>query len=1315
MIEALMALLAAVTIVTPENPTPVERFAAEELADGFKRMTGRPYAVVSEDAATGSSRIYVGATRAAAKATAAAGVGKWRDDEVFLKRVADGLVVTGDAKRGPLYAADLLLEDHYGVRWWSPTESDYPHRDRIELPATLDVRYAPPLKFRESFFLDNYDPLFKVRGKNNVTSRTKYVLPPNLPKDVPEEMGGQYSLYFYEGRRSAYHSFFEVLPPKRHFDAHPEWYSLVGGKRVPRQLCVTNPEMTAAYIAETLRLLREKPETTCIQVSQNDWNGACECDRCKAVAEEEGAVSGAYLRFVNEVAAAIAKEFPAVTVDTFAYRFTRKAPKKVRPAANVVVRLCDIECAFDEPLATSQHELNRAFVEDLEAWQKVAAGHLYIWDYLADFWSYVMPHPNLRTIAPNIRFFADHGAIGVFAQGDALCSAGDFTRLKQYVTSHMLWNPRADGEKFVREFLEGYYGKAAAKPLRQYWDIVFAAPSRNWKAHVRRVPVTCYHEDCTAWMTEPLAFRALTLMDEALAAAEGNATFTRRIRRERLSIVHAVLRDWIAVKAYAARVGYAWPLPESFDQAAREWLAACDEFGVLTHREANTFDFYRAYRRALGDTTALLPAEKVNCFIGTGGNGHCFPAATYPFGLVQAGPDTGWGTWDYCSGYRYEDAQITMFSQTHNPGGGCPDYADVGIMPFVGEDAKDVVSPFSHANETAVPGYYAVTLDKGRIRVEVSATEHASIYRITPGEMRRVKLLVDLDYGMGNLTWAKKKVTPLKVERLEGGRIRAHLLRDGFVWHRHIGADLRFDPAPTAVEELPKEAGVHAPKYVLTFDVPAGRPLFAKCGLSATDEEGATRNLAAEIPGWAFDDIRYAARKKWNEVLSRIEVSGADADRTAMFMTAVYRMFHTPTNIADVDGRYRGGDEKLSVAPNGRYYSEFSLWDTFRGAHPAFTIVASEYVPDFVNSLLAHHRAAGFLPVLPKWGRDSQCMIATHAVAVIADAYFKGFKGVDWNAAFDAVRATLRERHPTRRKEQWDLLDRYGYYPCDELKGEGVSRTLECSYDDWCAWKMAEALGRKEDAAFFRHRAGNWTNVLDRSTGFMRGRLTTGAWREPFDPYRCGHEVSWAGDFTEGNAWQWRWHVLQDPVGLVDALGGKEKTAALLDELFTLPSELDPTKTSLDVTGLLGQYVQGNEPSHHIPYLYQYAGRPDRAAERIRDLCDKFYFNKPDGLCGNEDHGEMSAWYVFACLGFYPVNPSSGEYVIGAPQVPQVTLRLDGTKTFAVVARNLSEKNRYVKAVKLNGKPLKGFVLRHADIMSGGELVFEMSAENPHR
>ncbi len=701
----------------------------------------------------------------------------------------------------------------------------------------------------------------------------------------------------------------------------------------------------------------------------------------------------------------------------------------------------------------------------------------------------------------------------------------------------------------------------------------------------------------------------------------------------------------------------------------------------------------------------------VNPFIGTGGDGHLFPAASYPFGVIQAGPDTGWGDWDYCSGYRYEDKAITMFSQTHNPGGGCPDYGDIGLMPYRPGAAKGAQpsTGFSHADEKAEPGYYSVKLKDG-IKVEVAAAEHSAIYRIDYGRESAAELLVDLDYGAANTTWARKTVKPVEVNRTESG-LNGLLVRSGFVKGRHIAFDIRFSRRPIRCEAAPNYltnaiANVHSPAFRYTFDLADGEPLFVKLAISTTTPAGAAKNLDAEIPAYDLAAVRKAAAAKWESILSRIELDSAtDADTKTIFYTSVYNLFHAPQNFADVDGSYRGADDKIAVAPTKRYYSEFSLWDTFRGAHPFYTLFASEYVPDFVNSLLAHYRAAGFLPVLPKWNKDSQCMVGTHAVAVMVDAYFKGLApNADWQAVMDAIDNTLRKVHPTRYKEGWPLLDKYGYYPCDKLKGEGASRTLECSYDDWCAWKLAAALGREESARFFEKRAHNWTNVFDRTTLFMRGRKSDGSWRDPFDPYHCGHESSWPGDFTEGNAWQWRWHVLQDPDALIASLGGSEKAIKLLDELFALPSSLNREQTSRDVTGLLGQYVQGNEPSHHIPYLYSLCGRRDLAAARIKELCGKFYFNRPDGLCGNEDHGEMSAWYVFAALGFYPVNPSSGEFVLAAPLLPSVTMTLANGRKLKVVSRQVKPG---AGKVTFNGREIIGNRIRYSEIMSGGELVFE--------
>ena len=726
-----------------------------------------------------------------------------------------------------------------------------------------------------------------------------------------------------------------------------------------------------------------------------------------------------------------------------------------------------------------------------------------------------------------------------------------------------------------------------------------------------------------------------------------------------------------------------------------------------------TFSFLAGLALALS-SVANAGSSHVNPFIGTDGVGHSFPAATCPFGLVQAGPDTGWGTWAYCSGYQYADRRIAMFSQTHNSGGGCPDYGDLGIMPFVGSK-EDVSSTYDKTIESAHPGYYTVTLDRGGIRVEASATEHVALYRIDYGTNRTGRLLVDLDYGMGNpkeAGWGIKTVTPFDVSWRNGNELRGHVLRDGFIPSRHIGFDFRFDPAPKAIEEWPHHAeGVHAPRYVLDFNLSDRKPVCIRIGISTVDGDGASRNVDAEAPEGDFAAARIRTEMKWRTLLSRVRVEGADGDSLTKFYTALYRLFPQPANITDADGRYRGGDGRVAKSEHGPYYSTFALWDTFRAAHPLYTLLAPEKVPHFVNSLVVHQRAVGYLPVLPKWGKDTQCMIATHAVSVIVEAYRKGLReGVDWESAYAAIRSTLRERHPERLKEDWDVLDRYGYYPFDKVNGEAVSRTLECSYDDWCAFRLAEALGKKEDAAFFLRRSMSWTNVLDRAQGFVRGRDSNGGWRDPFDPFKFGHGTGDHGDFTEGNAWQWTWHVLQDPEALVAALGGRARCAGLLDGLFRAPE--DRSKAPPDVTGLIGQYVQGNEPSHHIPYLYRYTERPWRTDERIREICERFYTSSPDGICGNEDHGQMSAWYVFACLGFYPVNPASGEYVLGAPQVQRATLNLANGKTFTITARNLSKKNKYVKSVALNGRPITDWKIRHADIMAGGELVFEICA-NP--
>ena len=702
-------------------------------------------------------------------------------------------------------------------------------------------------------------------------------------------------------------------------------------------------------------------------------------------------------------------------------------------------------------------------------------------------------------------------------------------------------------------------------------------------------------------------------------------------------------------------------------------------------------------------------ARWVDPFVGTGATGHTFPAACVPFGLVQAGPDTGNGNWDYCSGYRHGDKTICGFTQTHLNGTGCPDLGDVRILPFCSTGLADcknpvnLVNPVKKISEVAEPGYCAVTLDGG-IKVEIAAAEHSAIYRITGNG--RLRLLVDCAYGIGGKDFAKT-ITASDARLIGKSGLSGKNHRRQWV-ERDYSFVVKFDREFAAAEELPKREGVAAPQYVFDFDLdavaqkssPSGC-LLVKVALSAEGGvEAAERNLSAEIADWDFDAVKNAARAKWNEVLSRATIEGT-GDQKKNWYTSLYHLFIQPNNIADAGAK--------------PFYSTLSTWDTFRAAHPLYTILTPKKAAEFVDSMLEQGRRTGYLPIWTLWGKDNQCMIGTHSVPVIVDWFLKevGENRMSWRSnsywlsAYAQIKDALTKPHKGRIKERWDLLDKYGYYPFDEIKGESVSRTLECAYDDWCAGVMAEKLGFADDAAFFFRRSESWRNVFDASIGLVRGKDSNGKWREPYNPYTLGHGADIANDFTEGNAFQYTWHIMQNPRGLVDAMGGRDAFVKKLDSLFEAPSNTEGMGEVLDVTGLIGQYVHGNEPSHHVIYFYPQVGHPEKAAERIREVFDKFYLPKPDGLCGNDDCGQMSAWYIFSAMGFYPFNPCGGEYILGAPQIACAKLRVEGGE-FRVVARHLSKENKYVKSVTLNGMPVTDWKIRHTDIMSGGELVFEM-------
>lgn len=578
--NALMASCCFAAIVLPDSPTAVERTAADELKAAVRRISGEEWQIVPERAEPAGERNFlIGATRAAARIAPAA----WRTDEILVAPLSNGsIVLAGDPVRGPIYAVDTYLEDVCGVRWWTSAESDYPTLREMP-PVVSAIRHAPVFRYRETYYRDGFNADFKVRMKGNFSSRTRFMYTPM--EFIPKEKGGDHRLYYFESRGSAYHSHFETLPPSRHFASHPEWYSEIGGRRVAKQLCLTNDEMAEAYIAETLRRLRTDPAVDFISVSQNDWAGPCDCVRCRAVIAEEGAVSGLYLRFANRVAEAVEREFPSVTVDTFAYRFTRKPPRLTRPRRNVTVRLCDIECAFNAPIATSG--LDDDFLADLREWGRLAPGRLYIWDYATDFVSYMMPHPNLDVLGPNLRLFAGSGVTGVFEQGDALCSAGSFAALEHWVIAHLLWDPSRDARGLRDAFILGYYGESAAPHVRRCRDIVDGAGA---KAAAQGIKVGCYHLSVTNFMDRATALAAADALDRAIDAAErSGGPYAERLRREKLSFDHMKLVSWKD-----------WGLEGSRDEAFRAWAAECRRFGVEAWRETTDRGDFGKYLEANG-------------------------------------------------------------------------------------------------------------------------------------------------------------------------------------------------------------------------------------------------------------------------------------------------------------------------------------------------------------------------------------------------------------------------------------------------------------------------------------------------------------------------------------------------------------------------------------------------------------------------------------------------------------------------------------------------------------------------------------------
>lgn len=699
--------------------------------------------------------------------------------------------------------------------------------------------------------------------------------------------------------------------------------------------------------------------------------------------------------------------------------------------------------------------------------------------------------------------------------------------------------------------------------------------------------------------------------------------------------------------------------------------------------------------------------QYVNPFIGTDFTGNTYPGAQAPFGMVQLSPDNGLPGWDRISGYFYPDSTIAGFSHTHLSGTGAGDLYDISFMPVTlpykeAEAPLGIHSKFSHADESATAGYYRVLLKDYGIHVELTATERCGIQRYTFPEAKAAVFL-NLKKAMN---WDFTNDSHIEV--IDSVTIQGYRLSDGWARDQRVYFRTRFSK-PFATMQLDTTAVMRDGKRVGTatiarfdFDTKQGEQILVNTALSGVSMEGAARNLQAEVPENDFDLYRNAARDNWNRQLSKIEVKGDDADSKVNFYTALYHSMLAPTIYSDVDGAYYGPDKKTHRAEGWTNYSTFSLWDTFRAAHPLFTYTEPERVNDMVKSFLAFHEENGRLPVWNFQGGETDMMIGYHAVPVIVDAYLKGLGNFDAEKALAACVATANI-------DSYRGIGSYkklGYIPFNEADGYNaenwsLSKTLEYAYDDYCIARMAEKMGRKEVADEFYKRSQNYRNLYNPVTSFMQPKDDKGGFIKEFKA------DAYTPHICESNGWQYFWSVQQDIDGLVDLVGGKERFAQKLDSMFTFhPAEDD--ELPLFSTGMIGQYAHGNEPSHHVIYLYNKVGQPAKTQQYAAKVMHELYRNTPDGLCGNEDCGQMSAWYVFSAMGFYPVDPVSGEYEIGTPLFPEMKLHLANGKTFTVLAPGVSKENIYIQSVKLDGKAYDKSHITHLQIMQGSTLEFVM-------
>ena len=739
-------------------------------------------------------------------------------------------------------------------------------------------------------------------------------------------------------------------------------------------------------------------------------------------------------------------------------------------------------------------------------------------------------------------------------------------------------------------------------------------------------------------------------------------------------------------------------------------------------------------KSAVNNEKEINFVDYVNPMVGTDYHGHTFPGAALPGGLVQLSPDTGTEGWDWCSGYHYSDNSVMGFSHLHRSGMGAGDWGDILLMPTTG-DIKVVPgtkenpdegyrSRFSHDEENASPGYYSVNLKDYSIKVELTVSERAGFHRYTFSKAGVSHILIDAGHGIRN------NGVGSEINIVSDTEIVGHRHSKGFVKDKNVYFCAKFskpfEEYGTWNDENIKanskdDSGKNIGAFV-NYTTTENEKVEVKVGISYTSIEQARLNLDTEIPGWDFDQVRDNARDRWNNSLGKIEVQTPSAndeaynhDRMVTFYSALYHSLLFPATFSDVDGKYVGLDKKVHTATNFTYRSDFSLWDTYRAEMPLLTLIDPQRNIDAINTMVAQYEQGGWMPTPQQFGNSyTNDMIGDHPVDVIVDAYKKGINDFDAEKAYEAVRKNAMETppasSPSRGRIGLDYYLKYNYIPYDKVR-ESVSRTLEYSYNDWCIAQFAQALGKTDDYKLFMKRAHNYMNVMDPATGLARPKDSNGKWLSPFNPTFVGH-----GDqrhYTEANAWQYTWFVPQDVQGLINFEGGRQQFINKLDTLFTMSSDVQETVS--DVTGLIGQYAHGNEPSHHTIYLFDYAGVPWRTQELARKVMDELYNSKPDGLCGNEDMGQMSAWYVMSSMGFYEVAPGQNLYAIGSPEFSKVVIHLDkrfyDAPEFTIETLNNSKDNKYIQSAILNENPLDKTWFSHDEIKKGSTLIFKMGAE----